>query len=183
MRSPSREGRKPGEYREAAQLAAARGHRYVAALRAKAKTQRHAQTGPGRAIHWELRAGHAERSREARTTHYLNATWLDGWAVGGPLSTVHCGNWQGILPVNNEKRLEVVRVLQATGGNDWGGQQQQQQQQQQQRLLLLFSLLTLAEVPPSTIQSRKRRRAAMKAGRPSPRRPKEQIRQMLGRLG
>ena len=53
MRSPSREGRKPGEYREAAQLAAARGHRYVAALRAKAKTQRHAQTA----------TKHAERSR------------------------------------------------------------------------------------------------------------------------
>jgi hypothetical protein len=48
-RSPSRKGI-PGEFREAAQLAAARGHRYVSDLRVNVKTQRHAQTGLGRAM-------------------------------------------------------------------------------------------------------------------------------------
>ena len=40
----------PGEYRGATQLAAAWERRYVAALRAKAKTPRHAQTRPGRVV-------------------------------------------------------------------------------------------------------------------------------------
>jgi hypothetical protein len=56
---------------------------YVAALEKKGKTRRHAQTGPGRAIPWELRAGGAEGSR----THYL-AEW-----------EARCGNWHAVLAI------------------------------------------------------------------------------------
>jgi hypothetical protein len=67
--------------------AAARKHaRYVAALRAKAKTQRHAKTGLGRVVLLQLRAGHTEGSR----THYLAG------------SGVPCGNLQGVLLVKNK---------------------------------------------------------------------------------
>jgi hypothetical protein len=78
----------PEKYREATQLgASAPRHRYVAALAAKAKTQRHAaQTGPGRGMPWELRSGYAEGSR----THYL-----DG-------SVTRCVNWQGLLAIKKQ---------------------------------------------------------------------------------
>jgi hypothetical protein len=47
------------------------------------KTRRHAQTGPGRAMHCEPRVGYAEGSR----THYLAG------------SETHRGNWHAVLAI------------------------------------------------------------------------------------
>jgi hypothetical protein len=76
----------PGEYREVGEPAGGRGRLYVAALAGKAKTQRYAQTRPGRVMLLRLRAGHAKGSR----THYLAG------------SGTHCGNWQGLSLVKTK---------------------------------------------------------------------------------
>jgi hypothetical protein len=83
-RSPSR------EYREATQLATAREHRHVAALRANAKTRRHAQTRPGRVVLLRSSAQGTPRGVE-RTSTWL----LAGWET-------HYGNQRAVLPSENK---------------------------------------------------------------------------------
>ena len=74
--------------REVGEPAGGRGHRYVAALAAKPKTQRHAKTRPMRVILLQLGAGNAKGSR----THYLAE------------SGVHWGNQHALFLLKNEKR-------------------------------------------------------------------------------
>jgi hypothetical protein len=60
-------GERLRECREVGKPAGGRGHRYVAALAAKPKTQRHAKTRPRRVILLQLGAGNTKGGR----THYL----------------------------------------------------------------------------------------------------------------